>query len=398
MKKVYFYSAACIAGGIALCALSGLLASDTSGISEGELERNPVGGGDRVYEFLAEGIGEDALDISVTVPERVLTKEEFYASVDDAMELVFERIKGDNVSLSDVTGDLDLVGSIPEYGMKVEWESLTPDIISDTGMLTGKELPPEGEKAELRCRLISGENFTDVWFDVTVKNAVISAAESFIEMIGALVLKDRSENTVRLPSEFYGDTITYRSTEKSDGWVFILLGITAAVCLPLQKKNAADKAKKDREDAMLLDYPEIVSRFLVLSGAGYPLKAAWKKQVEDARSSKIKGYHPVYDEMEVTLNQMDSGTPEAGAYEMFGRRIGLPCYIKFSSLLVSSLDTGGRTLRTLLESEMEEAFRQRKDIAARKGEEISTKLLLPMFMMLGVVMALVVTPAFLTMM
>ena len=45
---------------------------------------------------------------------------------------------------------------------------------------------------------------------------------------------------------------------------------------------------------------------------------------------------------------------------------------------------------------MEEALKQRRDLARRKGEEASTKLLLPMFLMLGIVMVLVVAPAFLT--
>ena len=56
----------------------------------------------------------------------------------------------------------------------------------------------------------------------------------------------------------------------------------------------------------------------------------------------------------------------------------------------------GKDLRRLLEEEMETAFRQRKELALRKGEEASTKLLIPMFLMLGVVMVMVVAPAFLS--
>ena len=32
---------------------------------------------------------------------------------------------------------------------------------------------------------------------------------------------------------------------------------------------------------MILDYPELLSGFLVLTGAGYPVRQAWKKQVMD---------------------------------------------------------------------------------------------------------------------
>lgn len=83
------------------------------------------------------------------------------------------------------------------------------------------------------------------------------------------------------------------------------------------------------------------------------------------------------------------------AYGDFGRRCGLRCYARFASLLQNGLQTGNRNLRRLLEAEMEEAFQQRKDTAKRLGEEASGKLLLPLFLMLGVVMVMITAPAFL---
>ena len=73
---------------------------------------------------------------------------------------------------------------------------------------------------------------------------------------------------------------------------------------------------------MILDYPELLSGFLVLTGAGYPVRQAWKKQVMDGMKKKQQERHPVYREMQTTLNQMETGTPEIRAYAEFGRRIG----------------------------------------------------------------------------
>ncbi len=44
-----------------------------------------------------------------------------------------------------------------------------------------------------------------------------------------------------------------------------------------------------------------------------------------------------------------------------------------------------------------QAFEERKARAKRLGEEAGTKLLLPMFLMLAVVLIIVIVPAFLTM-
>ena len=44
-----------------------------------------------------------------------------------------------------------------------------------------------------------------------------------------------------------------------------------------------------------------------------------------------------------------------------------------------------------------EAFEKRKETVKRMGETAGTKLLLPMMLMLGVVMVIILVPAFMTM-
>ena len=53
-------------------------------------------------------------------------------------------------------------------------------------------------------------------------------------------------------------------------------------------------------------------------------------------------------------------------------------------------------LTELLKLESIQAFEERKAQAKRLGEEAGTKLLLPMFLMLAVVLVIVIVPAFLT--
>ena len=54
----------------------------------------------------------------------------------------------------------------------------------------------------------------------------------------------------------------------------------------------------------------------------------------------------------------------------------------------------GAELRERLQAEARETFEERKRNAKRKGEEIETKLLLPMTGMLVLVLAILVIPAF----
>ena len=51
----------------------------------------------------------------------------------------------------------------------------------------------------------------------------------------------------------------------------------------------------------------------------------------------------------------------------------------------------------LLENEAVEALERRKERALQLGEKAGTKMLFPMMLMLGIVMAIIMVPAFMTM-
>lgn len=62
-----------------------------------------------------------------------------------------------------------------------------------------------------------------------------------------------------------------------------------------------------------------------------------------------------------------------------------------------NLRKGTKGLTQLLKAEALQAFEDRKANARKRGEEAGTKLLLPMFLMLSVVLVIVIVPAFLSM-
>ena len=103
----------------------------------------------------------------------------------------------------------------------------------------------------------------------------------------------------------------------------------------------------------------------------------------------------VYEEVLYTCREMESGVSEAEAYERFGRRCGLPEYIRLGSVLSQNLKKGARGLTALLEEEALSSMTERKNNARKLGEKAGTKLLFPMILMLGIVMVILMVPAFL---
>ena len=149
---------------------------------------------------------------------------------------------------------------------------------------------------------------------------------------------------------------------------------------------------------MVMDYRVLVSIFRVLLQAGLAARNVWERMVTEYGEQKKSGQKPryAYEEMELTWNQMKNGMYESLAYGEFGRRCGLHTYMKFGALLEQNLRQGTTGLAVRLKEEAELAFEERKNLARRLGEEAETRLMLPMFLMLFMVLTVIMVPAFLS--
>ena len=382
----------CVVGGVVLYLLAEALGQETAYVENGVLHRNSCGQGDTAYELIVDGL-EKPFSIHLSVPEQELSAETFRASVPEMAEALMVRIVGENPSLQEVCTDLELVREIPEYGVDVSWQSDHPEIVGNDGAVYAEEVT----EVLLEARLSNGSISEVLEIPILVFPPNVSMEDRFRSVLEEVILQNKEQGEVVLPKEFEGNAIQYRNAEQSSNGILLLLGVVAAIFLFLKEREDVVTARKKREEQLLEDYPDFIYEFLILVGAGYSAKAAWKKMTGSYWRDVRKKKRALCEEMQITMNQMETGVPEVRAYAEFGRRCGNRSYSKFSSFLESSISTGGKNLRRLLETEVKEAFELRTDIARRKGEEASAKLLLPTFVMLGVVMVMVMAPAFLTM-
>lgn len=204
------------------------------------------------------------------------------------------------------------------------------------------------------------------------------------------------ENMLSLPTEIDGQRIYYSEHEDRSYLLLPLLGVIAAMAIYMRQGQARRTEKKQREALLMLDYSELVSKLMVYIGAGLTVRNALEtiSQHFDALIARgIKEDRPLYQELRTMVIQFRRNMPESEIYLSFGRRVNLKPYTKLVSLIEQNRMNGARNLRVLLELEMEDAFEQRKTTARRLGEEAGTKLLLPLFIMLGIVMIIVIVPA-----
>lgn len=199
-----------------------------------------------------------------------------------------------------------------------------------------------------------------------------------------------------LPARWEGETFTWRRPGDPSGSLLASMGLFAAFVVLMKKSREAQEREMKRSEQLLMDYPALVMKFALLIQAGMTAGRAFRKIAGDYRRRNPDGGRSAYDAVAAACYEMDSGVAEQEAYRRFGERCGQMKYKTFSTLLIQNLQKGSRHMADILEQEALDAWDERKRKARVLGEAAATKLLLPMVMMLAVVMAIIMIPAFLS--
>ena len=391
----------CVSLGIILALAVTFVEKQDTVLTKGNgLERNTYGQGETQQEILVEGLLAKKVPLAVRIGERRYTKEEAADAIHMAAEELSAQIAGGNESLEQVQSRLELVTWLDKYGISVRWQPDDTELISASGEVFNSGCPENGRETFLTATLKAGEYAEDYIYRVNVLPPGRTQEEKELAAFESFLMEKEEEQKYSevfiLPEEFEGKTLTYSADRGRSSLMFPLLGILAAILLPLKDRQREQEAKKKRECQMMMDYSEILSRLVVFLGAGLPVRKAWAKIVEDYRRTEEKaGKRAAYEEMAAAYYLMQRGVPEIQAYSEFGNRCRVLPYRKLAGILEQNVKNGSKSLTPVLEAEMEAAFEQRKNLARRLGEEASTKLLLPLFMMLLIVMVMITVPAFL---
>lgn len=199
-----------------------------------------------------------------------------------------------------------------------------------------------------------------------------------------------------LPDSWDGQTLKWQKPGESTGTLLAALALFAAVVLMLKKTREQQEEMAKRAEQLLMDYPSLIMKFTLLIQAGMTVRRAFQKISSDYLRNCPKEGRYAYEAVTTTCHEMDSGVAELEAYRRFGERCGQMKYKTFSTILIQNLQKGGHRMADLLEKEALEAWDERKRKARVMGETAATKLLVPMIMMLAVVMAIIMIPAFLS--
>lgn len=380
--------------GILLILFVALGKSEGNPIKNGWMKRADSGSKD----YIIIGKVEDGSQYSfaLTVQPRKYRQEELQKLVDAFREKLPGLICGGNESLDCVREDLQLQEEYDDYPFTVTWKSDRMDVISPEGKVNPQE---QDSAVRLKAELTYEEYQWETETSVTVKNQndVIDKSEKAVleKMLENAQASDPEQEAFMLPESIDGKKISWRQRNLTE--LQLLLGtlVTIAAVFFFKDRDIHELVEKKKQEEKR-KYPEILQKITLYLEAGLTVRAAVNKIAEDYEQKRKKGAkeQAAYEELLIAVREIRMGVSEGAAYEKFGKRTGVREYIRLSTFLTQNVKKGSTMLLQQLHEEAKEAEEMRMRNARKLCEEASTKLLLPMIMLLLVVMILIMFPAF----
>ena len=370
-----------------------------STVRSGYLVREEYGGTSYTKDLEVD-VGGEKGSVALSVPPRIRTEEEvselLTAACADLPDIVL-----DGMSASHVDRDLMLVSSLGDEGIAVSWMTGNPSVIDWDGKIC-RDVPPAGSDVCLSAELSLDGYVREITMDITVYPKKFTPAEKLREEVVRAVesKNERSagDENLLLPEEIDGRPVSWSLPDSQTGLMILVMGILSSVLFLFSRiQNRGIELDKKRQQLMC-DYPNVISYLVLLLNAGMSMRMAFARLSSDYRKSIDRGGQVKlgYEVIAEASAEMEKGVSEIDAYIHIGQNTPEIRYKTFSTLLVQNLRKGSLELTGILEREAAEAFEERKKQARILGEQAGTKLMFPMLLMLGVVLVILMVPAYLS--
>lgn len=333
--------------------------------------------------------GDSIVPVTVKIERREKTEEEENNILARAYEEVLEELRGENPSLSSIQTDLHFPYRWEVEGIKfsIFWSIPKTLPIQPSGAVKREKKSVSGELG----LEITAKEFSGSW---SVPVTILPDTEETLSLEEYIqdFVESQDGQAVVLPDSFQGKSLEYYFQKKESvfGYIIpgILFGIVLWFYLEETKKKQVQRKKKELEES----YPEFALKIALFYSAGLSMRTIWDRMLGDGEPEG-----PLKEELRRMNMRIKNGMPEALAYWSFGEACGLQSYRRLVGIVEQTVVKGSRGLSQLLDDAARDSLSERRALIKRKGEEINTKLLIPMMMLLGVIIILVMVPAFMQM-
>ncbi len=361
--------------------------------------RKNYGEGEKVYELEAKFKDGYRQNVKIKLPEKANSYDDVKLIFENSYQSILKNMLNGNQSINNITGDVKLIYSL-DNNVTVDW-NLNNTLYIDYGGKILWDNMGNVDKVSVDIEVtLSLDTYSKTYnIPLTINKAGRKKSEIIDESIEKYIDEyTKSDKEVELMNSINDEEVEFVEKKKKSSIIYIFIGVIMALVLYMIKGKELQDYEDKRRKQLEIDYVTMVNKITILHSAGMTILAAWDKVISDYEKNKSTlGMRYAYEEMKYARQKMKNGYSECQAYLDYGKRCGIHSYIKFGNLLEQNIRKGTKGLSEILESEVNDAYEERKALARKKGEEAGTKLLLPMGIMLVISMAIIIIPAFLSM-
>lgn len=362
--------------------------------SREKVVRPEYGMAEKDYEVVAED-SSGKTKINIEVQPKKLSDKEVADILEQNEKDLPKLILGSNTDADHVEQNLNLVTQVGDYATEVHWYIEGQNVLDYNGKINWKEVGEDQLELLLKAEISLLGQSKDVQIPVRLikskKEKIRQALEEAVNADDAKKMED-----VILPSKVEDAKILMDSGSFPKAMLIIILAVMLVLFIYNKLDEPLNKAYLARNRQLLMDYPDLVGKFTLYMGAGCSVMQTFRKMVQQYERSYCKDgvRRYAYEEMRMALQKIENGTDQAEAYISMGNRCKEACYIKFGNMLAQNLKKGNERICLLLQEMVVLGYEERKERIIKESEQAGTKLLFPMSLMLIVVVAVVVIPAF----
>ncbi len=182
--------------------------------------------------------------------------------------------------------------------------------------------------------------------------------------------------------------VTFVGTQIEFDMAYVILSAGLLCAVFVLTDRQLDEKFKERQREMQIEFPEFLNKLILLVNAGLTVRGAMQKIIKENKKD-----NPLYKELIMIVNDINTGKNEIAAYEDFARRCRLQEVTMFTATLIQNLRKGSDQLVPVLRLQAAACWENRKNLARKMGEEASTKLIFPMAIVFVAILIMVMTPA-----
>lgn len=330
----------------------------------------------------------EKFEMELSVPEQKRSAQDAIHRLEELAGQLESIMLGENKSLSRIEWNLNFPRTLADGEVAVEWFPENPQIIDfDGSILQANE---EGLKTEIRAILRLDMYETEFMRSIIVFPSKEGGLQGRIRERMAEENKDAEGGIYYLPSSAGGTNLQWQAIQKQNGILLCVGSFVAGILFLLWKKEQKKQTNIKKQEYLKKEYPELVAKLQLYLSAGLTVKNAFLRMTEADK--------PLSEAEKILAKCIRlPGCTELEQYERFGQLCGLPEYKGLVLILSQNLRKGGAGILSRMEEEVQKAYVERRRFAKEEGEKTSIRLLLPLGLLMGIVMALILVPAFVQM-